>query len=121
VSKTESATLDGVLTANIQPEGLQVGDTLEFAVSVSSSDPTLKGHIEQIAAAWNGLPIGRAHLRMEWPTNLPVRLRQTASLPALKPTKTGNTSTVELSLDNVEPIIPPKGRRLAIASGALLR
>jgi hypothetical protein len=117
----ESATLDGVLTANIQPEGLQVGDTLEFAVSVSSSDPTLKGHIEQIAAAWNGLPIGRAHLRMEWPTNLPVRLRQTASLPALKPTKTGNTSTVELSLDNVEPIIPPKGRRLAIASGALLR
>lgn len=105
----ESATLDGLLTANIQPEGLQVGDTLEFAVSVSSSDPTLKGHIEQIAAAWNGLPIGRAHLRMEWPTNLPVRLRQTASLPALKPTKTGNTYTVELSLDNVEPIIPPKG------------
>lgn len=105
----ESAILNGVLTANIQPEGLQVGDTLEFAMSVSSSDPTLKGHVEQIAGAWNGFPIARAHLRMQWPTSLPVRFRQTASLPALKPTKTGGTSTVELSLDNVEPTIPPKG------------
>jgi hypothetical protein len=105
----ESATLDGVLTANIQPEGLQVGDTLEFAASISSSDPVLKGHVEQIAAAWNGFPIGRAHLRMQWPTTLPTRLRQTASLPALKPTKAGDTSSVELSLDNVEPIIPPRG------------
>lgn len=105
----ESATLDGVLTANIQPEGLQVGDTLEFAMSVSSSDPTLKGHVEQIAGAWNGFPIGRAHLRMQWPTTLPTRLRQTGALPALKPTKTGSTSAVEVSLDNVEPIIPPKG------------
>ncbi|MET0373774.1 MAG: tetratricopeptide repeat protein, partial [Rhizorhabdus sp.] len=105
----ESATLDGVLTANIQPEGLQVGDTLEFALSVSSSDPTLKGHVEQIAAAWNGFPIGRAHLRIQWPSSLPARLRQTASLPALKPTRMGGTSTVELSLDDVEPIIPPKG------------
>lgn len=105
----ESATLNGVVTANIQPEGLQVGDTLEFAASVSSSDSTLMGHVEQIAGAWNGFPIGRAHLRMQWPTSLPARLRQTASLPALKPTKLGDTSTVELSFDNVEPIIPPKG------------
>ncbi|MEJ7777012.1 MAG: tetratricopeptide repeat protein [Sphingomicrobium sp.] len=105
----ESSTLDGVLTANIQPEGLQVGDTLEFAASVSSSDPTLKGHVEQIAGAWNDFPVGRAHLRMQWPTTLPLRLRQTASLPALKPMTAGSTTAVELSLDNVEPIIPPKG------------
>ena len=116
----ESATLDGVLTANIQPEGLQVGDTLEFAASVSSSDPTLKGHVEQIAGAWNGFPIGRAHLRMHWPTSLPARLRQTPSLPVLKPTKTGDTSTVELLLDNVEPIIPPKGAPLRFRIGRLV-
>jgi tetratricopeptide (TPR) repeat protein/transglutaminase-like putative cysteine protease len=116
----ESATLDGVLTANIQPEGLQVGDTLEFAASVSSSDPTLKGHVEQIAGAWDGFPIGRAHLRMQWPTSLPARLRQTPSLPVLKPTKTSDTSTVELSLDNVEPIIPPKGAPLRFRIGRLV-
>lgn len=116
----ESATLDGVLTANIQPEGLQVGDTLELATSVSSSDPTLKAHVEQFAGTWNALPIGRAHLRIQWPTSLPVRLRQTASLPALKPTKTGDTFNVELSLDNVEPIVPPKGAPLRYRIGRLV-
>lgn len=50
----ESAILDGVLTANIQPEGLQVGDILELAMSVSTSDPTLQGHVEQILGIWNG-------------------------------------------------------------------
>ncbi|MDP1028774.1 tetratricopeptide repeat protein [Sphingomonas sp. KR1UV-12] len=116
----ESATLDGVLTANIQPEGLQVGDTLELAASVSSSDPTLKGHVEQIAGSWNDFPIGRAHLRMQWPTSLPVRLRQTASLPALKPVKTGDTAAVELSLDNLEPLVPPKGAPLRYRTGRLV-
>ena len=105
----ESATLDGVLMANIQPEGLQVGDTLEFAMSVSSSDPTMKGHVEQMAGAWNGFPIGRAHLRVQWPTSLSARTRQTEALPALKTTKAGDLAAVELSLDNVLPIIPPEG------------
>ena len=116
----ESATLDGVLTANIQPEGLQVGDTLELAMSVSSSDPTFKGHVEQIAGTWNGFPMGRAHLRIQWPASLAARLRHTASLPALKPTKTGDTFTVELSLDNVEPIIPPRGAPPRYSIGRLV-
>ncbi len=90
----ESATLDGVLTANIQPEGLQVGDTLEFSTSLSSSDPTMKGHVEQFAGGWNGVPIGRAHLRLQWPTSLPIRLRQTGISPALKPTNAGTTTAV---------------------------
>jgi tetratricopeptide (TPR) repeat protein len=104
----ESAMLDGVLTANIQPEGLQVGDIVDFAASVSSSDPTLKGHVEQMAGAWNGFQVGRAHLRILWPAALPVHIRQTASLPQLKPTKSGGSSVVEISLDDVQPIIPPK-------------
>lgn len=105
----ENAVLDGVLTANIQPEGLQVGDIIDFAASVSSADPTLKGHLEQISGAWNGIPVGRAHLRLQWPSALPLRLRETPSLPALKPTKSGANSAVEISLDGLEPIVPPKG------------
>lgn len=105
----ENATLDGVLTANIQPEGLQVGDIVEFAATVTSSDPTFKGHVEQLGGAWNGFAVGRAHLRMQWPTTLPVRIRQTSALPALKPVKVGGVTAVELSLENVAPIVPPKG------------
>jgi tetratricopeptide (TPR) repeat protein len=105
----EMAMLDGVLTANIQPEGLQVGDVLDFAVSISSSDPVMKGHVEQIGAAWGYAPIGRAHLRAQWPSSMKMRLRQTPSLPALKPVRTGDSLAVEIQLDDVKPIIPPKG------------
>ena len=105
----ESATLDGVLTANIQPEGLQVGDIIEFALSIHSSDPVMRGHVEGLAAGWNGAPVGRAHLRIQWPTSLPVRLRQTAGLPALVPAAGPGGSSAELSLDDLKPIVPPKG------------
>ncbi len=105
----ESATLDGVLTANIQPEGLQVGDVLEFAASVSSSDPVMRGHVEQIAATWNGSEIGRAHLRVQWPAGINMRLRPTGDLPAVKPLRTGGMSVAEFSIDGMKPLTPPKG------------
>lgn len=105
----EMAMLDGVLTANIQPEGLQVGDILDFAVSVSSSDPVMKGHVEEVGAEWGSAPVGRAHLRAQWPATMKMRLGQTPSLPELKPVRTGNTMAVEILLDDVKPIIPPKG------------
>lgn len=105
----ETATLDGVLTANIQPEGLQVGDIIDLAMSVTSRDPVLKNHVEEMAGAWNGVAIGRAHLRLQWPAELKLRLRQTASYPILKPVKAGTTTSVEFSADNLQPISPPKG------------
>lgn len=116
----ESATLDGVLTANIQPEGLQVGDIIEFAMSLSSSDPTLQGHVEQIAGNWNGLAVDRAHLKIQWPASLPVRLRSTGSLPELKVRRSGDTLVAELLLDKVEPVIPPKGAPLRYQIGRLV-
>lgn len=116
----ESAMLDGVLTANLQPEGLQVGDVVDFAGSVTSSDPVLKGHVEQIAAAWNGLSISRAHLRVQWPADVAAILRATQSLPALKPVKANGLTSVELSLDNVEPINSPKGAPPRYAIGRRL-
>ncbi len=113
----ESATLDGVLTANIQPEGLQVGDVLELAMTVSSSDPTMKGHVEQLAGDWNALPIGRARLKMQWPASLPVRLRASKDMPAAKPVRDGDTMRVDYALDKVEPLMPPKGAPARYAMG----
>lgn len=104
----ESAMLDGRLTANIQPEGLQVGDVLELAITISSNDPVLNGHVEQIGAAWNGVPITRAHFKAQWPVQLPLAMRQSPSLPVAKIVEAGATSSVEINLDNVEPITPPK-------------
>ncbi len=117
----ESAMLDGVLTANIQPEGLQVGDILDFAASVSSNDPTLKGHVEQFGAGgFNGVPIKRAHLRVQWPAALPVRMRQTAALPPTKLKVSGGTTAFETTLADVALSSPPKGAPTRYRLGRLV-
>lgn len=48
----EAATLDGVLTANIQPEGLQVGDVLLLSTTTEHADPVMKGHAEVGFGNW---------------------------------------------------------------------
>ncbi|WP_298396755.1 DUF3857 domain-containing protein [Sphingobium sp.] len=113
----ENATLDGVLTANIQPEGLQVGDIVEFAASINSSDPTFQGHVEQVAAAWNGMPIGQARLRVQWPASLPARLQASRDMPAVKPVRKGDMMSVDYAPGAVEPIIPAKGAPARYAMG----
>ncbi|UVO51718.1 tetratricopeptide repeat protein [Sphingomonas sp. SUN019] len=116
----ESAMLDGVLTANIQPEGLQVGDVVEFAASIKSRDPVMKGHVEAITATWNGTPISRAHFKARWPSNIPVRIRQIATMPALKPIKANGGTTAEITYDHLEPILPPKGAPLRYRMGRMI-
>ncbi len=119
-SNLELATLDGVLTANIQPEGLQVGDSLDFAVSVTTRDPTLKGHVEQFGAAWNHMVIDRAHFRAQWPSSLGIRLRQSGALPPLKAVRVGSTTQVEMTLNNLQPTTFPKGAPHRFALGKVV-
>lgn len=116
----ESAMLDGVLTATIQPEGLQVGDILDFAASVTSADPTLRGHVEQLGGAWNMVPIERAHLRVQWPSALAVRFRQTEGLPRIKTTAKDGTTSFDLTVDNVQPLVLPKGAPARYQLGRLV-
>ena len=116
----DQAMLDGVLTANIQPEGLQVGDVLELAVSVSSADPVLKGHVEQMAAAWNTLPIMRAHASIRWTPDLPVRIRSTGSLPPVATRKEAGYSVAEVSMSDVAPAALPKGAPSRYRLGRLI-
>lgn len=108
----EKATLDGVLTANLQPEGLQVGDVLNIAVSIVSSDPVMKGHVEQFAGGWNGVAIDRAFLRVSWPESVKMQIRQSADLPPIKKTKSSKIQSAELTLENVPTIVTPKAAPL---------
>jgi tetratricopeptide (TPR) repeat protein len=116
----ENATLNGVLTATLQPEGVQVGDTVEFAASVTSHDPVLKGHVEQLAGAWNELPISHAHLRMQWTSDVRPRLRSVGPLPQIKPLKAGAVTTAEIALDGITPVVPPAGAPVRYAMGRLI-
>ncbi|WP_019832820.1 DUF3857 domain-containing protein [Sphingomonas sp. PR090111-T3T-6A] len=107
-SNLENAMLDGVLTATIQPEGLQIGDIVDFAATVSRSDPALNGHIEEVGGGWNGAPVTVAHMRIQWPSSVHLRLRVAPGLPPLKPVRAGGLSSVELSLADLQPLQAPK-------------
>ncbi len=116
----DDAVLDGVLTANIQPEGLQIGDVIDLALSISSSDQSLGNHVEDLAGAWNGASIAHAHLRVQWPDSMPIHIRPTAEISAVAPTRKGGGTVVELSQDNVEPVVFPRGAPSRYRIGRLL-
>jgi len=105
----ENATIDGVLTAALQPEGVQVGDVVDFAMSVTDSDPALKSHVEQIGGGWNGAPIDRAHVRVQWPSNVPLQMREAVGLPPFKTVRKAGLTSVELTMDTLQPLPLPKG------------
>ncbi len=106
-SELEAATLNGILTANIQPEGLQEGDVIDFAATVEHVDPVMGNHVEANFAAWPATAIRQAHARVEWPASLKLSI-QAKGLTA-QPTARGENQVVDISAANVDPIIPPKG------------
>ena len=116
----ESATLDGVLTANIQPEGLQVGDIVDFAMSIVSRDPVMKHNIDYVGAAWNALPITRAHLRAQWPSSMAVRINTGTGLPLVQPVKANGATTIDIAIDKVVPLVLPKGAPFRFQVGRML-
>ena len=105
----ELAMLDGVLTATLQPEGLQVGDILDIAYSVSVNDPVLQGRAEAVFGGLPNLPIDRVRLRAVWPSAKPVQVRLSEGLPQVKPVRSGDVTEFELDLHDLQPLTPPAG------------
>jgi tetratricopeptide (TPR) repeat protein len=116
----ENAVLDGRLTASIQPEGLQVGDVVDFAVSIVSSDPAVAGHVEQVGAAWNGVPIARAHMRAQWPSSVSMRIQPDGGMAMPKVVRKGGQSSIDVAMDGVQPLVLPKGAPMRYQYGRLI-
>ena len=113
----ELAVLDGRLTANIQTEGLQVGDILDFATTVEIADPVLKGHVETIFANWNGMPYKSARAKLLWPKSIDLKFRKADSLPALRAGTKAGMNTAEIALADLQPLLEPKGAPLRFTLG----
>ena len=105
----EMAMLDGQLTAVIQHEGLQVGDVLDLAFTLTRSDPVLAGRSEMMMAGVPGLPINRLRLRALWEAPKTMRWRATDGLDGVKLNRVGSNSTVLFDAQNVLPLHPPEG------------
>lgn len=74
--RLEELELNGELTATLQVEGLRVGDVLDYAVSVTSKDPVLRGQV-QVASPVLSDPfkVGFERARFLWPTGTPIKWR----------------------------------------------
>ena len=84
----ERATLDGRLTAAIQPEDLRVGDTLDLVMTIKRQDPVYKGRSEGVTPIAATAPIGRVYDREVWSPAKPIRWRASEAFGSPKVAKT---------------------------------
>ncbi len=76
----DRAMLDGVLTGVLQPEGMQVGDTLVFAFTIRRHDPVLGGRGEMIVDNLSSGPVVHQQVRAVWDLAHPLHFQQTEDL-----------------------------------------
>ncbi len=102
----EEAMLDGVLTAAIQPAGMQVGDIVDLAYTVRRREPVLGG-VSEWLAEWPNMPMAHFHLHARWPKSMAMRWRPTLPLPGIAIVSSGDFTEINLAMDDVEPAILP--------------
>ncbi len=81
----EAAMIDGQLTATLQPEGVQVGDVIDLAYTLTRREPALAGHSEGGGFVGHAGTVGRLYVRTLWPAGKPFHSWKTDDLPPLMP------------------------------------
>jgi tetratricopeptide (TPR) repeat protein len=109
-SNLELAVFDGVLTGNIQPEGLQQGDIIDLATTTEHVDPVLGSHVEANFGEIGGSPVQLAHIHVDWPTTVPLKVQ--AKGFAIPQNEKNGRKSIEVTQHDVEPAVPPKGAPL---------
>jgi transglutaminase-like putative cysteine protease len=101
----EAAMLTGTLTAVLKVPDLRVGDELEVAYTLPSSDPTLKDQNAGMLAMLGTPPPGRFHIGLSWEKGEEPRVRASEDLAGKL---VRSASAVDLRLDNPPVLTPPK-------------
>ena len=105
----EAAMIDGQLTATLQPEGLQVGDILDVAITLIRHEPALAGHSMGGGLLAHAGVIGRLMVSAQWPRGRDYHVWKTDDLPSMTPqTHAGWTGVLLDQTDAVSPE-PPAG------------
>jgi len=103
----ERAMLDGTLTAAIEPEGLQVGDILDFAFTRQERDPITRGRSERVTSIPQ-FPTRRFRVRELWPDSIPTRWRKSDELATPKLSAHGSQNELVIDMADTEPPKIPK-------------
>ncbi|MXO73158.1 DUF3857 domain-containing protein [Alteraurantiacibacter buctensis] len=102
----EAATLNGILTANMFPAGLEVGDVLRVAYTLQQANPVLRGKPEIMLGPLNGV-VEQTHVRLSWPSDLPVTITTGPGLPAPVRGNRNGASFAAITMGMREPLVPP--------------
>lgn len=105
----EYATLNGVLTAVIQPAGLQVGDQVDLAFTLRRANPILAGDSELVLAGWPTMPIGLISVRARWTAPTAMQWWESDVMPKLHEVRRGGTTEVSFELKNPPALAMPNG------------
>ena len=105
----EAAMITGTLTAVLKVPDLRVGDELEIAYTLPSSDPTLRAPLAAVGvrgrAAGASPPPGRYRLGLSWDPGQAPKLRATDDVAGKLERA---ASAVDIRFDNPPTIAPPK-------------
>ncbi|HEY2051296.1 MAG TPA: DUF3857 domain-containing protein [Caulobacteraceae bacterium] len=105
----EMSMLDGALTSVIPAEGLQAGDILDFAFTLTYADPILRGHAEAFSDAPQGLPADRYRLRATWSSQIPMRFTAPAAFGKVAVETKAGENQIVVEKSNFEAPEPPSG------------
>lgn len=103
----EYAVLNGILTAVLQPPGLQVGDILDLAFTITHSDPVLAPTSEWVVSGWPNLPISQLHLRASWKAPTAMRWQATDVMKGLRESHHQDETEVTATIDAAAPVALP--------------
>ena len=116
----EQQTLNGQLTATLQPEGLQVGDILEVEMSLARRDPTFGDHMELKTGFDTPMRIEKAEFRLVMPAKAKVRQRVSGNVVPPAVTVDGKEKISSWKLSPLIPETPPAFAPQRFASGRSL-
>ena len=108
-NKLELAMLDGRLTATFEPEGLQVGDVVDFSYTLTRHDPALKGYSEDFDGLDHQGVAKQVYWREFWPASKAMRWRTTEGVAEPKITKTADGVELLIDMRDVEAPKRPLG------------
>ncbi|MDV6331822.1 DUF3857 domain-containing protein [Asticcacaulis sp. 201] len=98
-TQLEKAIMDGELTAVLQPDGVEVGDIIDFAYTRVRRIAALGGKSESL---WSNIGVGPAakrDTRFTWQAKKPVRWRLSDDMPVPSIIRTGDEVEMSLNLD----------------------
>lgn len=113
----EYSMLNGILTATLQVEGLEVGDVVDFGYTLTRAQPLFQGHHDVTVDAGSGAPVQSLGIVAHWAAD-DAMTHRASNMPA-ELTLDGKTG-LSLVASDVQPPVLPRSAPVRFRSGRVI-